>query len=265
MLMEVKKHLKLIGWYFKFNLSASMEYRTSFLIQVFGMFLNNASFAFFWWLLFEKVNNIAGYGFKDVMYLWSFCSASFGLTFILFGNLTNVTQMIVKGELDTFLLQPKDVVINMIGSKTNISAWGDLIYGMVLFLILNGLHLKGFLIFSVFNITGMLLYAGFFLAVQSLAFYFGNTEALAGLAFEFIITMSLYPEGIFHGVVRLILFSLIPAGFISMIPVKLLTEWNWGWVLLTLLVTFLWVFFAYRFFYRGLRKYESGNLMIQKI
>ena len=53
MFTEVKKHIKLIFKYFAFNLSALAEYRTSFIVQVFGMALNNASFAFFWWVLFS--------------------------------------------------------------------------------------------------------------------------------------------------------------------------------------------------------------------
>lgn len=85
MFREAKKHLKLIGKYFIFNLSALVEYRTSFLIQVFGMAINNASFAFFWWVLFDKINmDIAGYGFKDVMFLWAVASTGFGLAHIFF-------------------------------------------------------------------------------------------------------------------------------------------------------------------------------------
>ena len=65
MLMEVKKSLKLLGYYFKFNMSSAMEYRANFLLQSFGMILNNAAFIFFWWILFSNVPSIGGYGFKD--------------------------------------------------------------------------------------------------------------------------------------------------------------------------------------------------------
>ena len=47
--------LNLLKKYFLFNLSAGMEYRASFLIQVFGMFINNSAFVFFWLILFERV------------------------------------------------------------------------------------------------------------------------------------------------------------------------------------------------------------------
>ena len=71
---DIRGNTMMIGEYFKLNLSAAMEYRTSFLIQTFGMILNNLSFAFFWWLLFERFESIGGYGFTDVMLLWAFTS-----------------------------------------------------------------------------------------------------------------------------------------------------------------------------------------------
>lgn len=133
MLMEVKKSLKLMCYYFKFNISSAMEYRVSFLIQSIGMIINNSAFIFFWWILFNNVNTIGGYGFKDVMMLWALSSTSFGICFVIFGNINQITRMILNGELDTYLLQPKDPLINIICSKTIVSAWGDTLYGIILF------------------------------------------------------------------------------------------------------------------------------------
>lgn len=265
MLTEVKKNLSMVGAYFKMNLSASMEYRASFMIQVFGMFLNNASFAFFWWLLFDQVKYIAGYGFEDVMLLWAFSSTSFGIAFILFQNSRRIVEIVVKGELDSYLLQPKDVLLNVIASRTNVSAWGDFFYGIILLIIVRGFHLGDFMIFFVFTITGAIIFTSVMVTVNSLAFYFGNVESLATLVFEFLISLSIYPEGIFSGTVKVILFTAIPAGFISMVPVRLLHEFNLFWGMITILVALIWLVIAYVTFYKGLKRYESGNLMIQKL
>jgi ABC-2 type transport system permease protein len=110
-----------------------MEYRVSFLVQSFGMILNNAAFIFFWWILFNNVSSIGGYSFKDEMMLWAITSSSFGLCFISFGNVTQITRMILNGELDTYLLQPKDPLTNIVCSRTVVSAWGDFLYGIILF------------------------------------------------------------------------------------------------------------------------------------
>lgn len=265
MLTAVKKNLSLLWAYFKFNLSASMEYRTSFLIQVFGMFLNNASFAFFWWLLFEQFETIAGYGFNDIMLLWAFASSGFGLCFIVFGNARRLVEIIIKGELDSYLLQPKNVLLNVIGSKTNISAWGDLLYGLILFIIIKGFVAKYLLMFVCFTITAAILYASVLIFFNSFAFRFGNIGSVSTLAFEFLITLSIYPADMFQGLTKLVLFTILPAGFATMVPVNLVNAFNVKWALIVVGVTVIWVALAFLSFYSGLKKYESGNLMVQKM
>lgn len=89
---EVKKHLRLIGKYFRFNLAASMEYRGRFLLQVTGMVLNNAAFAFFWWVVFHRIRVLEGYSFKDVMFIWALASSAYGFGHILFGNIGKIPE-----------------------------------------------------------------------------------------------------------------------------------------------------------------------------
>ena len=272
MLMAVKRQWKnikgnsgLIGGYFKLNLSASMEYRSSFLVQVFGMFLNNLSFAFFWWLLFERFETIGGYGFREIMLLWAFSTSGFGLCFIFFGNANRLVEIIIKGELDSYLLQPKNVLLNVIGSRTRVSAWGDLVYGVILYFMVEGFSLGGTGFFIVISISAGLLYAAVLVTFNALAFYFGNVSSLATLAFEFIITLSIYPAEMFQGIIRLILFTILPAGFMTMVPINLIDAFDLKWFLLLLGAVIVWIGLAFTVFYRGLRKYESGNLMVQKL
>lgn len=265
MLMEVKKNLKLIAMYFRFNLSASMEYRTSFLIQTFGMILNNASFIFFWWVLFGNIESIGGYGFKDVMMLWAISSVSYGISFVIFGNARRITQMIVNGELDPYLLQPKDVLINIISSSTVISAWGDIIYGIILFVGVNGVHIADFILFLLFSVNAALLFSSVLIFANSLAFYMGNSQGISGLVLEFMISFSIYPEGIYKGFAKYIIYTIVPAAFITLIPVRLLQYFSWRWFIILLAVSVAWIIFAYWFFYKGLKKYESGNLIVNKL
>jgi ABC-2 type transport system permease protein len=265
MLMEVKKSLKLMLYYFKFNISSVMEYRVSFLIQCFGMVLNNASFIFFWWILFTNISNIGGYGFKDVMMLWALSSSGFGICFVMFGNVNQITRMILNGELDTYLLQPKDPLINILCSKTIVSAWGDTLYGIVLFFLIRGFDLKGFLLFMIFAVTAGLMFAAVLVTAHALSFYAGNVEGLAQLVTEFLISFSIYPEGIFKGGLKYILYSAIPAAFMVYIPARVINEFNIVLLLQVLGVSIIWIIIAYTLFYRGLKKYESGNLIINKL
>ncbi|MBM7615680.1 ABC transporter permease [Alkaliphilus hydrothermalis] len=265
MLTEAKKNLKLIGMYFKFNLAASMEYRASFLTQTFGMVLNNSTFIFFWWILFNNVKEIGGYGFKEVMIIWGIASTSYGLTFVLFGNIRRISQMIINGELDSYLLQPKDVLINIISSSTVISAWGDIFYGLILFIGVYGFDLIGLGLFIFFCFTGMIFFASVMICANTLTFYMGDSRGITGLIFEFMITFSIYPEGIHNSYTKLIIYTLLPSAFISLVPVRLMTDFSWNWFLLLMGALVGWSVFTYWLFMKGLQKYESGNLIVSKL
>lgn len=242
-----------------------MEYRVSFLVQSFGMILNNSAFIFFWWILFNNVNTIGGYSFQDEMMLWSVMSSSFGLCFVMFGNVNQITKMILNGELDTYLLQPKDPLLNILCSKTVVSAWGDTLYGIILFFLIKGLDIKNFLLFLIFCITGALIFSSVLVSFHALSFYTGNTEGLTQLVIEFLISFGIYPEGIFKNGVKFILYTIIPAAFIVYIPASVINHFSLFMLLEVLGVAVLWIAIAYAMFYRGLKKYESGNLIVNKL
>jgi ABC-2 type transport system permease protein len=265
MFTEVKKHISLIFRYFTFNFSALAEYRTSFLVQVFGMALNNASFAFFWWVLFDKLGGgIGGYGFRDVMFLWAVASTGFGIAHVFFANMNSLSDMIMTGELDTYLLQPKNPLINSISARMSASAWGDVLYGFILLLLLkaNG---SMWLMFSISIFTAAFLITSITVVGHALTFYFGNMAAVAGSLREFTITFSIYPETIFKGPVKFMIMTVLPIGFITHIPLRLVHNFSWGTFFLLFGVTAVYGLFAFILYMNGLKRYESGNLIITRM
>ncbi len=259
--------LKLIALYFKVNLSSAMEYRGSFLLQAFGMALSNGSFVFFWWIAFQQIGGrIGGYDFKDVMFIWAVASSAFGASNILFANMNNITRLIISGELDTFLLQPKDVLINLLCAKTTLSAWGDLAYGFILMALTQGsADGSAWAMFLVGMVIGGLLMTAVSVMAHTFTFYFGDASLIGGMALELTINFCIYPEGIYRGFVRLLMVTLIPATFIVHVPLRLARTFHPLLLAILLGVSLLYCCLAYWFFYRGLKKYESGNLIITRM
>jgi ABC-2 type transport system permease protein len=58
-----------------------------------------------------------------------------------------------------------------------------------------------------------------------------------------------------------LIYTLIPAGFMTHFPVTLIRDFDVSYAGLLVVVTFLWVVTAKLFFSAGLRRYESGNLV----
>lgn len=263
---KLKNVLYLIGLYFKVNLASAMEYRSSFLLQAFGMAISNGTFVFFWWIAFSQINKpIGGYDFNDVMFIWALASSAFGASNILFANMTRITSIIVSGELDTFLLQPKDALVSLLCSRTALSAWGDLLYGFVLMALTQGGNGMAWLMFLIGIVIGGLLITAVCVTAHTFAFYFGDASLFGGMALEFIINFCIYPEGIYRGFVRVLMLSVLPASFIVHIPLKLARSFHPAMLLLLLAFSAVYCFAAYKFFYHGLKKYESGNLIITRM
>jgi len=80
-----------------------------------------------------------------------------------------------------------------------------------------------------------------------------------------MINFSTYPDGIFKGGVKLLLFTLLPVGIVNYIPVKILTKFNINLLLIVILVTIIVITLAFIVFYKGLKRYSSSNLMIARI
>ncbi len=261
----VKAYLRLFGAYFSANISSVMEYRANFLLQVFGMMLNNASFIVFWRVLIDRAGNVSGYSFSDIMFIWALASSSFGLGAILFGNARQLGRLILNGDLDVYLLQPKDVLLNAIASRTDVAAWGDLAYGIVLLAVTQGFHPLRWAMFILFIASGSVIYVASFVIVECLTFFLGNTQSLARAFLELMLSSTLYPDKIYSPGMRWIFYSILPAAYIVFIPLRAFRGLNAPTALLALGASAAYAALAYLFFRIGLKRYESGNLIGTRI
>lgn len=262
----MRKHFKIFACYFRLNLASTLEYRASFFTQAFGMTLSNSSFIFFWWIAFEQIGgSIAGYSFEDVLFIWAVASSGFGLSTILFANASKITQLIVTGELDTFLLQPCNILLNVLCARTNLAAYGDLAYGFVImFIFFAGNGAAWIWFFFGIVLCGLLLTA-VILAAHTLSFYWGDASVIGSMAVEFAINFSIYPETIYAPAVRAVMYSVIPMGVAVHLPLRLFAEFSLPVMLATLGGAALYCALACAFFYFGLRRYESGNVIVTRL
>jgi len=263
---HIQKHLRIFACYFRLNLASALEYRASFFTQAFGMALSNSTFIFFWWVAFAQIGGaIAGYTFEDVLFIWAVTSSGYGLSHILFANVSNLTKLIVTGELDTFLLQPCNVLVNVLCARTNLSAYGDFLYGLVIMCVCYlGNGAAWFWFFCGTLMSGLLITA-INLMAHALTFYWGDASLAGQMAVEFTINFAIYPDKIYAPAIRALMYSLIPAGIAVHIPLRLFQGFSPGLALAALGGALLYCAAAGALFYRGLRRYESGNVIATRL
>lgn len=242
-------------------MAGAMEYRMSFLLTAGMMVINNVVWIFYWGVYFTKFPIVNGWEFTDVMMMWAVGAGGFGLSAVLFGNSYAMAGLIANGQLDTYLIQPKPILLHVLISRMSVSAIGDVIFGLMLYAVFGDHTVAGMLKFMLALTLATVIFVFFNVIAQTLAFYIGNAEGIGQQVFIGFVTFSTYPTDIFRGLGRLVLFTVIPAGFISYLPVGLLREVKWtflaGAVGMALLLTALGILL----FYRGLRRYSSGNMI----
>ena len=78
-------------------------------------------------------------------------------------------------------------------------------------------------------------------------------------------SFAMYPFPVFEGVAKIILLTLIPAGFITGVPVGLLQNFDAKWFWLSLLIAGFFMAFSIAVFKHGLKKYESGSMFTVRV
>jgi ABC-2 type transport system permease protein len=253
--------LRFIGRYLIANLQAAMEYRIAFGLQVLTMAANDSLWLFFWWTFFRQFPLVHGWQSTDIIILWAVTGGGFGVAMSVFGNAPRLAALIMNGGLDAYLSMPRYVLLHACVSATDPTAWGDVLFGLGAYVVFLHPNPGQVILYMLLVLLAALLFTSFLIILGSLAFFLGNTEGLSNQLLGALINFSTYPMNIFSGVVRLLLFTLVPAGFISFVPLQLLKQFAWPLFFGMIGFTLLFASIAAGVFQLGLHRYESGNLM----
>jgi len=257
----VGKNVRFFVYYLGVNLSAAMEYRHAFLAQAIGMFANDAVFIVFWILYFNQFPSVGGWQARDVALVYSMAAVSIGLSTAVFGNCTRLATIVVQGQLDYYLGLPRDTLLHALVSRSGLAGWGDVCFGLLAYALFGRLDPASVGLYGVLVVLSLTVFLSFMVIAGSLAFWMGSAEAAAFQAQQAVITFSLYPGAMFQGWMRVLLFTAIPAGFISHVPVELLRSFDPSLFAGLLMAAVFSAVLAIAVFRIGLRRYESGNLV----
>ena len=241
------------------NLRSSLALRGAFWLQAGFMVLNNLAFFSIWWLLFERFPEIGGWRLHDVLTLFGVVASGYGVSVVLAGGVRDLARAIGEGELDSALVQPKPVLLNLVASRTIASGWGDFATGLGMLWLAGALApaTLGWTALAVASSACIFTASG--VIVQSLSFWIGGMETFARQISEFTLTFSLYPRPLFSGELSFLLYTVVPAGFVGFLPAELVRAPSAALALAALGASCVWIGLAFTVFGRGLRRYASGN------
>jgi ABC-2 type transport system permease protein len=258
------KELKFTIYSIKKNIQNSAELRTSFLMNIIGMTINNIAFVFLWIYFVKSVGIIGGWTTYDIVGMNGLCAISYGLVVSVGMGIRKLPESITSGAFDRYMISPKNLLLRVITSSISTSAIGDIIFGIIC------LAIYGFLIkITVIQIVLLLILVilssfvilSALIVIYSFGFYFTDGSTISEGIFQLFFTPTLFHGGAFQGVMRFIFTFLIPSLLVAAIPIELIKNVSFDKLLLTIILTIAWLVISIKFFKRSVKRYESSNFM----
>lgn len=255
--------LKLALLNIKMNFKNAKELKSSFLISVFGMAINNIAFLILWYYFGKTIGEINGWEPLDIFGLYGFNAISYGIVMAFFKGIFDIPILISSDNLDKYLQTPKNILLKVSTSSIETSALGDLLFGIVCFIIFavnNEFTLIQLLISFILIIVTCIIFYSFSLICMSISFYLMDGQNVSKGFYSLFFGNSLYHGGAFTGILRFIFIFIIPSLLLGAIPVEIVKGINEGNLILMIVLSLFWFIISILFFNKSLKKYESNNL-----
>lgn len=245
------------------NIKNEKALKSSFIISVVGMMINNIAFLILWYYFGKTVGNINGWEPVDIFGLYAFSTTSYGIIASIGAGIFRLPDYISGGTLDKYLLTPKNILLKVTTSAISTSAIGDFFFGIVcfiIFIIFGKLTLFQIILAIFLMIIASIIYYAGALICMSLSFYLMDGHNVSNGLFGLLLSNSTYHGGAFTGILRIIFIYIVPSLLLGAIPVEIVKYFSIYKLLLIIFLAIIWLSISILFFYKSLRRYESNNL-----
>lgn len=258
------KELRFALYSIKKNIQNSAELRTSFLMNIIGMSINNTAFIVLWGFFVQSVGTIGGWTVADIIGLQGFTALCYGIVFSAGAGIRKLADYIASGSFDRFMLSPKNLLLRVATSSFGVSALGDIVFGIVclgIYVVIMQATIYQILLMVLLVVISTIVFLSAAITVQSASFFFIDASAVTSSLFELFLTPALFHGGAFQGVMRFVFTFIIPSLLIGTLPVEIVRDISLTKLLLVSILALFWFFVSTQIFNRAVRKYESSNFM----
>jgi ABC-2 type transport system permease protein len=209
-----------------------------------------------WIVFFHAVGRVRGWGLPELYLLYGMQFCSYGISNLVTDGVRQLGHRIETGDIDLYLTWPRSVLPPIVIARCNPANLGDICAGLTLLVAGAGLSPLGVALAVVTACLMGVLFESAKLTYHSLAFFVRGGSRMGEYLTDSMYYLSIVPqEG--HGVfMKALLFSAIPAGFLVIVPVSAVRDFNLMELGGLALVDCLYGAFACWFFSLGLKRYR---------
>ncbi|HAX91268.1 MAG TPA: hypothetical protein DCY07_03545 [Rhodospirillaceae bacterium] len=237
--------------------SYNAERKRLFVMALF-MMIQNAMFFGLWVIFFQTVGDLKGWKLVDVTRMFGLAASAIGLSLFFFNGARTLAYRVMDDSIDSFLTRPRKALPMLLMSSSSPASLGDITFGPLLWLTLGEVPLSLFPWFVLLTLFSALIFTAATLMMFSIVFWLKTSSRFPEQLFEMLIILS---SNILHGQpfgVKALMFTIIPAGFISYLPAQLMRGFDPLLFGILLVATVFYAALAAYIFNAGLRRYVRG-------
>jgi len=232
--------------------------RTKLFVMSFFMLVQDAMFFALWIIFFSSISEVKGWKLEELSRMFGLISCAIGLSLFFFNGARTIAYRVQEGTLDALIARPRNVLPALLLSSSSPASLGDIFYGPLLWAALGNMSWGEWGLMIFLTVNAALMFTACTIAIFSTSFWLkGNTKFPEQL-FEMLIILS---SGIVHGqplLVKIVMFTILPAAFMSYLPIELVRNFAWDSFALILGSTVFYGWLSVVLFKAGLRRYVNS-------
>ena len=249
--------------YFMVHLKSELQYKMSFILSFLSQFIVFFGYYFTIICLFDKFSNVKGFTLYEVLLTFSIIQFGYAFNESFFRGIDTFDNLIVDGSFDRLLLRPQNILLQCFCEEVSFIKLSRLLQSVIiLFIAIFNLdivwNIEKIITLIFMLISSVLIFLSIFILMASYCFL-----TVKGLEVRNVLTdggkhMAQYPIGIFNKGIVFVFTYIVPFGTVNYYPLLyLLDKSDNNLLILSPLVTIIYLIISIIIFYQGVKRYSS--------
>lgn len=255
--------MKLYLKYFSMQIKIMLEYRKAFIASCLTQILTSITAFISIIFLFEKFGNVLNYTFDNVLICFSVSFVGYSIAECIFRGFDMFDKMLGNGEFDRILVRPRNILLQVLGSKIEFSKFGRTLTAITVFigiLVKNPdlLTIKKMLTMLLMIIGTIVIYASLFILRAGVSFFTTQSLEIMNIFTDGTRDLAQYPIDIYPKWIKTFFTYILPLAMVNYYPLLFVIERTDNILcMISPVVSILFILPCYAVWCVGLRKYKS--------